>query len=186
MKIRPLSDLENTFVEEYCRLGDAIEAVYRMDPSGGYTEHQAKELSASMMKRPQVKQALADRADERTKSLNITPEKIMIELAAIAFSDFTDFIQNDEASNSKTFRIRNPDSIDPAKRKAIKKITERTTREGLESTVELHSKMQALDRLCKIMGLDKGLPSVMSEGDQGDMSDSEAGRLYAAMMRSEK
>lgn len=118
---------------------------------------------------------------------DVTPDRILKELASIAFADIGDYLQSDEFANSGTVRIRNIDKIAPGKRAAIKKITERATREGLNTDLEMHDKMKALDRLIAILGMDKenvGLPGQASNEERLEpLTESEAAQAYQSMLK---
>jgi phage terminase small subunit len=184
--IRPLTEPEQHFFEHYCKTGDAKEAALR----AGLTQdpERASYYASKMLKAPHIQAALTQAAQEQVSAMEVTAERILREYAAIAFSDINDFVQADDSPGSdRTFRIRDPDKVEPFKRAAVKKYTERSTPTGLESTVEMHSKMTALNQLSKFFGLDKGnLPSAANESSQksGESeSAAEAQRLYQAMMK---
>ena len=181
--IRPLTEVEQHFFEHYCKSGDAKEAALR----SGLTNDpdRASYYASKMLKAPHIQAALTQAAQEQVAAMEVTGERIMREYASIAFSRIDDFVQVDEAGE-RTFRIRDPSSVEPFKMAAVKKITERSTPQGLESSLEMHNKLSALDKLAKILGLDKGqLPSVNESGPSTSEGDStaEAQRLYQAMIK---
>lgn len=116
---------------------------------------------------------------------DLSPEKVMQELAAVAFADYADFIESTPLSNEHNFMLKDLNQIPANKRKAIKKITEKTTRYGTDTEIELHDKLRALDRLIKILGIDKDdapIPGV-AKTDTSPLKDSEALSAYEKMLK---
>ena len=118
-------------------------------------------------------------------TIDFSPEQVMQELAAVAFADYADFIESTPLSNEHTFVLKDLDKIPASKRKAIKKITEKTTRYGTDTEIELHDKLRALDRMIKILGIDKDdapIPGV-AKTESTPLKDSEALSAYESMLK---
>jgi len=121
----------------------------------------------------------------------VTSEKVMNELIAIAFADIGDVLEACDPEVDGTvgyFRVRNLDSLTLAQRTPIKKVIEKQTARGIESSVEMHSKISALALIDKILerGNDdksKGLAAAASgKGSGATMGENESNRLYASML----
>jgi phage terminase small subunit len=178
-EVRPLTEQEQRFFEVYCRTASAKEAALR----AGLTDDpdKASRYAAKMLKQPHMQRALLQASRNQAAAQEVTAERIVRELAAIGFSKVSDYLQPDETNSERLFRIRNLDDIDAFQMAAVRKITERTSDKGLETSIEMHAKLPALEKLIKIIGLDKGLsPSGVDDVGNPDVA-AEATRLYEAM-----
>lgn len=92
-----------------------------------------------------MKTALTKAQQQRAERLDITADRVMIELARIAFADVTDVIQikNGEVTGTDTAKLTE------GQRATIAAIEE--TKSGLK--IRMHPKAQALESLAKHFGL---------------------------------
>lgn len=156
----PLDEHERRFVEEYLIDRIAGAAYRRTFPNVTY--HSSYHLGVAMRDRPNVRAEInAGLHAQRIRS-RVTADKVVDELARIAFSDV--YALYDEASN----QLRHPRHIPYDVRKAIAsiKVTRRrttTTRRGQTTTTttdalveyRLWNKVDALDKLMSHLGLKK-------------------------------
>jgi phage terminase small subunit len=136
-----LSHREMNFVCEYLVDGCATRAAIR----AGYAERGAHVTGSRLLRRPKVVKELARRRDRSRERLEITADRVMLELARIAFAD---------ATHIATVERGRVTVLDTAKMgkdvtATIREIKE--NREGL--TVRQHDKLRALELLSRHLGL---------------------------------
>lgn len=82
-----LTKKQQRFVDEYLIDLNATQAAIR----AGYSEDSAKEIGCENLTKPNIQQAVAEQMAERSKRTEITQDKVLRELAAIAFAKTTDY-----------------------------------------------------------------------------------------------
>lgn len=82
-----LTKKQQRFVDEYLIDLNATQAAIR----AGYSEDSAKEIGCENLTKPNIQQAVAEQMAERSKRTEITQDKVLRELAAIAFAKATDY-----------------------------------------------------------------------------------------------
>src|SRR5690349_798464 len=78
-----LSAKQQAFIQEYLVDLNATKAAIRAK----YSPHTANEISAKLMKKPAVAAALQELMSTRLESIDITAERVLREIARIAFCD---------------------------------------------------------------------------------------------------
>lgn len=139
---RKLTDKQKRFVEEYLIDLNATQACIR----AGYSQKNAKQIGSELLDktRLQIDSALA----ERSKRTGMNQDRVVQELARIAFVKITDVIDEDG-------EIRRDASDDDLACIESVKIKESDNQFGgsTEREVKLASKMKALELLGKHMGM---------------------------------
>ena len=141
MKQETLTKREARFAEAYLNTGQAEAAAL----AAGYSPSRAKTAGEKLLERPAVKQVISRALQTRPRSFEVTEQTVLRELAAIAFSDFTDYVQVEDG----TVRITDSRSLDYSHRAAIAAVKE--AGKGVE--IKLHDKQKALELLVKYLGL---------------------------------
>ncbi len=150
-----LSEKQRRFVDEYLIDLNGTQAAIRAGYSPRTANEQAARLLAKVSIQTEVKRLKAIKAEEN----KVTADRIIEELALIAFADMGDFasVNDDGAIQFKRF-----DQLPARGTRIIKKIKESITTlsKGDDCTViqtkpqlELHDKMKALELLGKHFGL---------------------------------
>src|SRR5579883_217833 len=135
------------FVNEYLVTMNASEAARR----AGYKPHYAGLRGYQLMRRPDVQVAIRDAMDARAKRTGIDADRVVEELAAIAFSDMRRIIE----WGTDYVRLRPASSLTAADRAAIKSISVRIGKRGCGHVrVRLHDKFTALAMLERHLGMD--------------------------------
>ena len=101
--------------------------------------------SSALLKRAIIKTALAKAQKQRAERLDVEADRVMIELARIAFADITDVIQIKGGEVTVTDTAK----LSEGQRAAIAAIEE--NKSGLK--IRMHQKAQALESLAKHFGL---------------------------------
>ena len=108
------------------------------------------EASNGMLDRPMVTAAITERVNELTTASELSPNRVIREYMALAFSNMADYINIDSYGNPEFDLTK----CTPEQMSAIKKVNfERNAMGGEKLTFELHAKQPSLDGLAKYMGI---------------------------------
>ena len=158
-----MTNKQARFVEEYLIDLNATQAAIR----AGYSPNTAQEIGADNLKKPMIKSAVDAAMAERSTRTGVNQDRVVRELARIAFVKITDV-----ANSDGTIKTDASDD-DLACIESIKvKRSDNDTGYMFEREVKLSSKMKALELLGKHLGMfsDKlniegVLPVVISGGE---------------------
>lgn len=78
-----LTPKQKAFVREYCKHQNALRAAI----DSGYSKKTAGAIGHENLKKPEIKKAIAEIIDKRDVKLDISAERILAEIASIAFLD---------------------------------------------------------------------------------------------------
>ena len=146
--------LDNEKHERFCReyLKDlcAKDAAIR----AGYSEKAAKNQGYRLIHRPEVKERVAELIRERAERTEVTVDRVVQELAAVAFADISDFVEvvtvsGEGKSEQQDVVIKDTRGMEPAKLKAVAGIKQGTR--GIE--IKMNDKIRALEQLGKHLGM---------------------------------
>lgn len=157
-----LTEKQARFVAEYLVDLDATKAAKR----AGYSEKTAYSIGFENLRKPEIREAIQEAMDARAKRTGITQDRVLQELARIAFANGTDFarivstptvttVVDEEGSVQQVVRpvhrveLVNTERVDPEKRAAIASIKE--GKFGIE--VKSYDKIRALELLGQHLGM---------------------------------
>ena len=158
-----LTAKQRLFVSEYLIDLNATQAAIR----AGYSEKTAEQMAYKLVQKSSVQEAIQKAMKNREQRINITQDKVLSELAKIAFANGTDFAKvitgtckrkrwdEDEQAEVETdveeqfVQLVDTDALPPDKKAAISAIKE--TRYGI--AIESCDKVRALELLGKHLGL---------------------------------
>lgn len=160
---------QKLFVEEYLIDLNATQAAIR----AGYSPASARQIADENMSKPYIKEAIEKALAERSRRTGINADRIVQELAKIAFLNPTDVINMDEAT------VKGEANRDDTAAIASVKVKKIPTDDGdiTEREVKTYDKIKALELLGKHIGLfsDKlkveGAIPIVIEDDLGDEDD---------------
>ncbi len=139
-----LTDKQYRFCHEYMIDCDGAKAAVR----AGYSTVQSNVMAHRLLnEHPKVGAYLQKLREEELKKFNLSKERVINELIKIAFSDISDFVIWDKGKVILNFS----EKISKDKTAAISEV--KKTQSGV--SIKLHSKIDALDKLCKHLGLYK-------------------------------
>lgn len=137
-----LNDRQERFVDEYLVDLNATAAAKR----AGYSEKTARSQGQRLLTNVDIQAAIQKRQARLRGKLEITQERVLEELAAIAFANGTDFAT---INRNGLVRIIPTEDIPQDKRKAIASI-----KEGANGTeIKTYDKVRALELLGKHLGV---------------------------------
>lgn len=141
-----LKEKQIRFCEEYLIDLNATQAAIR----AGYSEKTAHSIGAENLIKPEIQNYLQKRRDELANSLNITQERVLKELAAIAFSDSRKFFAEDGAL--KPITDLDDESSAAISGMDIEEIKQDGFTVGTVKKLKRWDKVKALDSLCRVLG----------------------------------
>ncbi|MCK5605238.1 terminase small subunit [Candidatus Pacearchaeota archaeon] len=144
---RKLTEKEKMFAKEYLVTNSGAASARK----AGYSAKAAKEIACVVLKRPHVKEYIDELNEARSKRLEINADRVLKELAKIAFVDPTNVFDVDEEGNL-TFRGKLSD-LSPEERACISEVTQNVTENGGSTRVKLYDKLSALEKIGKHLKL---------------------------------
>lgn len=138
---KPLSERALKFAHEYAAhgLNGTAAAI-----AAGYAERTANRQASRLLDDPRVLKLIAEVVAVPLADAEVTTERVLQELAAIAFVDPADIWEDGGT-------IRNISDIPTQARRAIAGISRRDTKEGISIALKMHSKPAALETLGKYL-----------------------------------
>ena len=140
---RKLTDKQKKFVEEYLIDLNATQACIR----AGYSPKTAMEQGYQLLQKTSVQEAIAESMAERSRRTGINQDRIVQELARIAFVKITDVVDSGEINTNasdddlaciESYKVEDSDSVNGSSSKR---------------EVKLASKIKALELLGKHVGM---------------------------------
>lgn len=150
-----ISPMKQAFIEEYPKDLNATKAAMR----AGYSVHTAHVKAAQLMGEPIIQAAIQRKLEERAKRCEISSDRVLQEIAYIAFADIGDVISVDDHGK---VTIKNLEKVSPEARRAIAEIKQTSTEipaedgpvtEDVKLAIKMNPKVQALKLLVDHLGL---------------------------------
>ena len=140
-----LTEKQQRFVDEYLIDLNATQAAIR----AGYSVKTADAIGCENLTKPNIQQAIAEHMAERSRRTGVNQDRVVLELAKIAFVRMTDVVDD---SNG---RIKQDASADDLSCIESIKYKESDNEFGgsVEREVKIASKMKALELLGKHLGM---------------------------------
>lgn len=133
---------QRKFVQEYLIDLNATQAAIR----AGYSPKAANNVGPRLLVNARVQAAIQQAMSRREKRTEITADRVLNELAKIAFSDLKDFVEFGPGG----IKIKPSDQVDGT---VLSEVSEMVAKGSAVTSVKLHSKMKALELLSKHLGL---------------------------------
>ena len=153
---------QKRFIEEYLIDLNATRAAIR----AGYSPVTAKDIGCENLKKPMIRRHIDRAMAERSRRTGVNADRVVMELAKIAFVNASDVIDADTATLK-------PDAS-PEDTAAIQSVKVKTFGEdGLEREIRMADKLRALELLGKHLGMfkDKVELSGSLEGEKTKLDD---------------
>ncbi|GAW29597.1 terminase small subunit [Carboxydocella sp. ULO1] len=140
-----LTPKQQRFIEEYLIDLNATQAAIR----AGYSPKTAHEQGAQLLAKISIREAIDKAIAERSRRTGITQDRVLRELAKVAFVNATDIIDMDDAA------IRDDANRDDTAAIAGVKVKRIPTEAGeiIEREVKIYDKIKALELLGKHLGM---------------------------------
>lgn len=137
-----ITEKQKKFVEEYLIDLNATQAAIR----AGYSVKNAGKIGHELLEKTRISNEVTKKIAERSRRTGINADRVLIELAKIAFANADDIIESKDATLKE-----NASRDDLA---AIQSIKVKTFGEdGVEREIKLADKLKALDMLGRHLGM---------------------------------
>lgn len=146
-----LTPKQRRFIDEYLIDLNATQAAIR----AGYSEKTAYSIGVQLLKKLEIQAEIQKRRNRLQNKLEITQERVLQELAAIAFANGADYAKVVNTGLLPTVEMIPTEELPPEKLPAIAGI--KANQYGVE--VKLHDKVKALELLGKYLGTFDGGPA---------------------------
>ena len=158
-----LTPKQKRFIDEYLIDLNATKAAIR----AGYSKQTACFIGYENLTKPQIKDAIREAQGYLSRRTEVTQERVIAELAAIAFSNIGDVISWGPDGVS----VKRADELSPEILSAIADVSKSSSREGGMLRVRLYDKLKALELLGRHLGLftekvEVGLRPIFTFGDE--------------------
>lgn len=142
-----LTEKQKRFVEEYLIDLNATQAAIR----AGYSPNTAKDIGCENLAKPNIRACIDKEIAERSKRTGINQDRVIRELARLAFVNANDVIDMEEA------KLKDGATEDDTAAIASVKVNTIPTKEGegIEREIKLTDKLKALELLGKHLGMFK-------------------------------
>lgn len=137
---------QKAFIEEYLLDLNATQAAIR----AGYSPQTAKSIGQRLLTFVDISGAIDKTMAERSKRTGVNQDRIVLELAKIAFANMSDFVNMDDVT-VKDAAIRDDTATICSVR--IKTFTTKSGELGTEREIKTYDKIRALELLGKHLGL---------------------------------
>jgi phage terminase small subunit len=165
---KPADDRREIFVREYVTHFNATKAAI----AAGYAENSARVTASQLLADPNIQAACQKLLHDRTEKLDITGERIIAEIAKLAFANIGDYI---EWSNGG-WKWKDSKSLTRDQMAAIHEVAETVTQAGGTTKIKMYDKRAALELLGRWKEI--GLWKDSVEVDRGPKSTEAADRVF--------
>ena len=145
MKGDKLTERQRAFVAEYICDLNATQAAIR----AGYNQKTARQTGAENLSKPVIQAEIIAVMAVREKRTGITADRVIAELAAIAFADTTHAV---EIKNGKVV-VKDTAGLSLDTRRAIAEIKQTMSLNGGSLSIKFHDKKGALELLGRHLGI---------------------------------
>ena len=145
--VRKLTDKQAAFVAEYLVDLNATQAAIR----AGYSERTAYRIGAELLQKTSVAEAIAAGQAKRAQRVEITADRVVAELAKIAFADPRDLME----WGPDGITLKSSSELTEEQAASVAEVSETTTKDGGSLKLKKHDKVKALELLGRHMGMFK-------------------------------
>ena len=140
-----LTEKQQRFVDEYFIDLNATQAAIR----AGYSVKTADKQGWQLLEKTRVAEAISEKMAERSRRTGVNQDRVVMELAKIAFVNAADVIDSDDATIKAGATADDTAAIQSVKVKVIPT----KEGEGVEREIRLNDKLKALELLGKHLGM---------------------------------
>jgi phage terminase small subunit len=133
------------FVEEYLVDLNASAAAKR----AGYSDKTSDSIGFSLLRKIEIQQAIQSKRLERSAKTGITAERVIREIARVAFADPRDVMMWGEGGVT----LRDSASLTDDQAAAVMEVSQTVSQAGGSLKVKMHNKVEALEKLARHVGL---------------------------------
>lgn len=140
-----LTNKQAAFVAEYLVDLNATQAAIR----AGYSKRTAYRIGAELLQKTSVSEAIAAGQAKRAQRVEITADRVVAELAKIAFADPRDLME----WGPDGVKLKASADLTEEQAASVAEVSETTTKDGGSLKLKKHDKVKALELLGKHLGI---------------------------------
>lgn len=140
-----LAEKQATFVQEYLIDLNATQAAIR----AGYSPGSAARYAVELLNKTHVAEAIKKAMQERNQRVEISQDRILEELARIAFGDLRDAV----TWGKEGVKLKESAELTEDQAAAISEVGETVTKEGGSTRIKRHDKVKAIELLMRHKGM---------------------------------
>lgn len=140
-----LNDKQEIFCEEYAASLNATKAAIK----AGYSEKTAYSQGHDLLKNPEIRERIQTFLDIRMEQTRVTQERVVRELARIAFGDPRDVMEWGWLGAE----LKNSADLTPDQAAMVAGVVEKRSKGGVTLEVKFHDKLAALEKLGKYLNM---------------------------------
>ena len=140
-----LAEKQATFVQEYLIDLNATQAAIR----AGYSPGSAARYAIELLNKTHVAEAIKKAMQERNRRVEISQDRILEELARIAFGDLRDAV----TWGKEGVKLKESAELTEDQAAAISEVGETVTKEGGSTRIKRHDKVKAIELLMRHKGM---------------------------------
>ena len=140
-----LTEKQATFVQEYLIDLNATQAAIR----AGFSPGSAARYAVDLLNKTHVAEAIRTAMQERNRRVEISQDRILEELARIAFGDLRDAV----TWGKEGVKLKESAELTEDQAAAISEVGETVTKEGGSTRIKRHDKVKALELLMRHKGM---------------------------------
>lgn len=157
---KKLKPKQAAFVREYLIDLNATQAAIR----AGYSKATARAIGYENLTKPDIQEAIREAMNERSKRTEITQDRVLQELARIAYSD-PRHLYDEDGSLKPIHEL----SDEAAASLAGFEVLEAPADGGVVKKIKRWDKLKALDLLCEHLGIKRGVTSEQNKDPIDDI-----------------
>lgn len=142
---KKLTNKQRAFVAEYLVDLNATQAAIR----AGYSERTAYRIGAELLQKTSVAEAIAVNQAKRAQRLDITADRVVSELAKIAFADPRDLME----WGPDGITLKSSSELTKEQAASVAEVSEMTTKNGRTIRLKKHDKLKALELIGNYIGM---------------------------------
>ena len=140
-----LTEKQATFVQEYLIDLNATQAAIR----AGFSPSSAARYAIELLNKTHVAEAVRKSMQERNQRVEISQDRILEELARIAFGDLRDAV----TWGKEGVTLKESAELTDDQAAAISEVSETSTKEGGSTRIKRHDKVKAIELLMRHKGM---------------------------------
>jgi phage terminase small subunit len=140
-----LTEKQATFVQEYLIDLNATQAAIR----AGFSPGSAARYAVELLNKTHVAEAIKRAMQERNQRVEISQDRILEELARIAFGDLRDAV----TWGKEGVKLKESAELTEDQAAAISEVSETSTKEGGSTRIKRHDKVKAIELLMRHKGM---------------------------------
>lgn len=152
MEKKKLTDKQEMFCKEYMVDFNGTQAAIK----AGYSEKTARQIGSDNLSKVDIQERLAELKQKRSDKVEITAERVIKEIATLAFSNIPDYFKQIGEGSVYTLTMKQFEDMPGDASRAISSIEQNVDKDGnVIYKVRLWDKSKNLEMLCKHLGITK-------------------------------